>query len=179
MTQNSQCYPVPNISNLFPPKWLRITQNSQFHLIPNFSNLFPPKSLRMTWNIQFCMAKKEHTMIQGNFYERLNFYMDSWTISLWLPCLITFNFWWSAEQSEQWKSPKMLKKWPPKWSKNEMLVFRLRSTYDEWLSNLSNKVGQNTKKWPPNHQKNEMLVFGLCSISDDLPSNKSHPKCEK
>ena len=44
--------------------------------------LFPPKWLRMTWNSQFCMAKKKKpTMIHGNFYERLHFYMDSCAIS--------------------------------------------------------------------------------------------------
>ena len=42
-----------NFSNLFPPKWLRMTQNGQFCLICNFSNLFPPKWLRMTWNGEF------------------------------------------------------------------------------------------------------------------------------
>ena len=85
MTWNGQFYPIHNFSNLFPPKWLRITQNSQFCLICNFSNLFPPKwlrqPLRMTQNCQFCMAKKKNTMIQGNFYERLHFYMDSCAIS--------------------------------------------------------------------------------------------------
>ena len=35
-----------NDSNLFP-------SNGQFHPIHNFSNLFPPKWLRMTWNGQF------------------------------------------------------------------------------------------------------------------------------
>ena len=37
----------------------------------------------MTWNDQFCMAKKrkKNTVIQGNFYERLHFYMDSCAIS--------------------------------------------------------------------------------------------------
>ena len=32
--------PSCNFSNLFPPKWLRMTQNGQFHLTRNFSNLF-------------------------------------------------------------------------------------------------------------------------------------------
>ena len=70
-----------NFSNLFPPKWLRMTCNGQFHPICNFSNLFPPKWLRMTWNGQFCMAKIKYTLIQGNFYERLPFYMDSYALS--------------------------------------------------------------------------------------------------
>ena len=36
-----------------------------------------------------------------------------WNTHFW----ITFNFWWSAEQSKQWKSIKMWQR-PPKWSKN-------------------------------------------------------------
>ena len=44
-----------NFSNLFPPKWLRMTQNDQFCPICNFSNLSPLKWLRMTWNGQFCL----------------------------------------------------------------------------------------------------------------------------
>ena len=58
-----------------------MTWNGQFHLIHNFSNLFPPKLLRMTENGQFCMAKIKCTVIQGNFYERLPFYMDSCALS--------------------------------------------------------------------------------------------------
>ena len=81
MTQNSQFHVICNFSNLFPPKWLRMTQNGQFHPIRNFSNLFPPKWLRMTRNGQFCMAKIKYTLIQGNFYERLPFYMDSCALS--------------------------------------------------------------------------------------------------
>ena len=69
------------LSNLNPTKCFRMTRNGQFHLIHNFSNLFPPKLLRMTWNGQFCMAKIKYTLIQGNFYERLPFYMDSCALS--------------------------------------------------------------------------------------------------
>ena len=81
MTQNGQFSPICNFSNLSPPKRLRMTWNGQFHLICNFSNLFPPKWLRMTWNGQFCMAKIKYTLIQGNFYERLPFYMNSCALS--------------------------------------------------------------------------------------------------
>ena len=81
MTQNGQFCPMCNFSNLFPLKWLRMTRNGQFCLICNFSNLFPLKWLRMTQNGQFCMAKIKYTLIQGNFYERLLFYMDSCVLS--------------------------------------------------------------------------------------------------
>ena len=82
--QNDLEWPIsPNsLFQSFPPEWLRISHNSQFCPICNFSNLFPPKWLRMTWNGQFCMAKKKkNTMIQGNFYGKLHFYMDSCAIS--------------------------------------------------------------------------------------------------
>ena len=81
MTRNGQFCVICNFSNLFPLKWLRMTQNSQFCPIHNFSNLFPLKWLRMTRNGQFCMAKIKYTLIQGNFYERLLFYMDSCALS--------------------------------------------------------------------------------------------------
>ena len=48
-----------------------------------------------------------------------------------------FNFWWLAEQSEQQKFTKMWQKRPPKSLKNEMLIFGLCSTSDDWLSDLS------------------------------------------
>ena len=35
----------------------------------------------MTRNGQICMAKIKYTLIQGNFYERLLFYMDSCALS--------------------------------------------------------------------------------------------------
>ena len=81
MTWNGQFCLIHNFSNFFPPKWLRMGQNGQFCLIHNLSNFFPPKWLRMTRNGQFCMAKIKYTVIQGNFYERLLFYMDSCALS--------------------------------------------------------------------------------------------------
>ena len=70
----------------------------------------------------------------------------------------------------------------PKSSKNEMLIFGLCSTSDDWLSDLSNESWPKCKKRPPKSSKNQMLIFGLCSTSDDLLSdlsNKSQPKCKK
>ena len=81
ITRNGQFCLIHNFSNLFPPKWLRMTQNGQLCLIRNFSNFFPPKWPRMTRNGQLCMAKIKYTLIQGNFYERLLFYMDSCALS--------------------------------------------------------------------------------------------------
>ena len=81
MTWNGQFCQICNFSNLLPLKWLRMTQNGQFCPIHNFSNLLPPKWPRMTRNGQFHMAKIKYTLIQGNFYERLAFYMDSCALS--------------------------------------------------------------------------------------------------
>ena len=174
-----------------------------------------------------------------------------------------FNFWWSAEQSQQkmltemWKNEKgplshwkikcsfldyiqllmigqaiqaknvdrNVKKWkrPPKSLKNKMFIFGLHSTFDDRPSDPSKKcwpkckknkkgplshrkikcsfldyiqllmigrviqaknVDQNAKKQkrPPKSSKNKMFVFGLRSTSDDWPSNlskKRWPKCKK
>ena len=63
-----------------------------------------------------------------------------------------------------------------------MLSFGLRSTSDDWPSDLSNESGPKCKKRPPKSSKNEMLSFGLRSTSDDWPSdlsNESQLKCEK
>ena len=43
-----------------------------------------------------------------------------------------------AERSEQRKSTEMQKR-PPKSSKNEMFIFGLHSTSDDWLSDLSHE----------------------------------------
>ena len=63
-----------------------------------------------------------------------------------------------------------------------MLIFGLRSTFDDWLSDPSNESQPKCKKRPPKSSKNEMLIFGLRSTSDDWlsdPSNESQPKCKK
>ena len=79
MTRNGQFHPIRNFSNLFPPKWLRMTWNCQFCPIPNFSNLFPPKWLRMTQNGQICQIHnfsnlfppKWLRMTQPNFFQSI------------------------------------------------------------------------------------------------------------
>ena len=66
-----------------------------------------------------------------------------------------------------------------------MFVFGLRSTSDDWSSDLSKNRRLKCKKKqkrPPKSSKNKMFVFGLCSTSDDQPSNlskKHQPKCKK
>ena len=71
------------------------------------------------------------------------------------------------------------KKRPPKSSKNEMLIFGLHSTSDDYLSDLSDKSQPKCEKRSPKSLKNEMLIFGLCSTSDDQlsdASEESRPK---
>ena len=90
---------------------------------------------------------------------------QKWNALFW----IMPNFWWSSECS-------------PQVIKNEMFIFGLRSTSDDWLSNPSNEQWLKCGKRPPKSSKNEMLIFGLCSTSDDQPSNPSKkcwPKCKK
>ena len=46
VAQNDSEWPILTnlqLSNLSPPKWLRLTRNDKFHLICNFSNNFPTK----------------------------------------------------------------------------------------------------------------------------------------
>ena len=54
-----------------------------------------------------------------------------------------------------------------------MLIFGLRSTSDDWPSDLSDKCQLKCEKRPPKSLKNEMLIFGLHSTSDDWPSDLS------
>ena len=58
-------------------------------------------------------------------------------------------------------------------SKNEKLIFILRSTSDDWPSDPSNKSRLKCKKRPLKSSKNEILSFGLRSTSDDQPSDLS------
>ena len=81
-----------------------------------------------------------------------------WNAHFW----ITFNFWWLAGLVDGLK-PHM----PPLSSqKNEMLIFGLCSTSDDWL-------GWSMDSNPICHlspgKKNEILVFRLRSTSDDWP----------
>ena len=113
-----------------------------------------------------------------------------WNAHFW----ITFNFWWLAGLVDGLE-PHL----PPLSSKkNEMLIFRLCSTSDDWPSwsldsnhichPLQPKIWNahfwimfnfwwlatlvdGLKSHPPplSSQKYEMLIFGLCSTSDDWP----------
>ena len=67
------------------------------------------------------------------------------------------------------------KKRPPKSSKNEMLVFGLRSNSDDQPNNPSNESQPKCHKMTPKSSKNEIFIFILCSTSDDRPSNQISP----
>ena len=100
--------------------------------------------------------------------------------------MITFNFWWSAEWSEQKTSTEMQKneKGPPSHRK-------IKCSFLDYVQLLmigrvirAKNVDRNAKKWkrPPKSSKNKMFIFGLCSTSDDRLSDlsKKHwPKCKK
>ena len=106
---------------------------TRFH---NFSNLFPPKLLRMTQNGHFCMAKIKCTLIQGNFYERLPFYMDSCApkphgFLVFGLCSNSDDRLSNLSNESQAKCDKR----PPKSSKNEMFIFMLHSTSDDQPNN--------------------------------------------
>ena len=73
-----------------------------------------------------------------------------------------FNFWWSAELVDGLK-PHL----PPLSSqKNEMLIFVLHSTSDDWPGY---SLDSNPIHLPSQAKKNEMLIFGLHLTSDDQP----------
>ena len=83
-----------------------------------------------------------------------------------LPCLPIFlvcqrqwkeNLWFSISNGN-WNATKD----PPKSLKNEMLVFGLPSTSDDWLSNPSNESWPKCKKVPLSHWKMK------CSFLDYL-----------
>ena len=79
VAQNDSERPISPDSQLFQSFPTEVVHNDLARPISPDSQLFqsfPPKLLRKTWNGQFCMAK-----IQGNFYERLPFYMDSCALS--------------------------------------------------------------------------------------------------
>ena len=120
-----------------------------------------------------------------------------WNVQFW----ITFNFWWSARLVNG-PEPHLA---PLSSQKNEMLIFRLCSTSDEWpdwsmdsnpIHHPSPAKKENACFWitinfwwsaqtpsaTPLQTKNEMLIFGLRSTSDDQssdPRDKQWLKCKK
>ena len=78
---------------------------------------------------------------------------------------------WLSDLSDE-SQPKCEKS-HPKSSKNEILIFLLRSTSDDWPSDPSDKSQPKCGKRPPKSSKTEMLIFGLHSTSDDCSSDLS------
>ena len=97
-----------------------------------------------------------------------------------------FNFWWSAEWSEQ----KMLTKMQ-KYKKGPLSHWKIKCSFLDYIQLLmigwairAKNVDRNAKKWkrPPKSSKNKMFIFGSHSTFDDRPSNPSKkcwPKCKK
>ena len=91
-----------------------------------------------------------------------------------------FNFWWSAEWSEQKTLTEMQKN-----EKGHLSHWKIKCLFLDYVQLLmigwviwAKNFDRNAKKWkrPPKSSKNKMFVFGLCSTSDDWPSNLSK-KC--
>ena len=91
-----------------------------------------------------------------------------------------FNFWWSAERSEQKMLTEMQKN-----EKGPLSHQKIKCLFLDYVQLLmigrviwAKNVDRNAKKWkrPPKSLKNKMFVFGLRSTSDDRPSNLSK-KC--
>ena len=87
-----------------------------------------------------------------------------WNACFW----ITFNFWWLARMVDGLK-PHLL---PLSSQKNEMLIFGLCSTSDDWPG-WSMDSNPSTILLQP---RNEMLISGLCSTSDDWQGWSMHSK---
>ena len=99
---------------------------------------------------------------------------------------ITFNFWGSAERSEQKTLTEMQKN-----EKGPLSHWKIKCLFLDYVQLLmigrairTKIVDQNTKQWkrPPKSSKNKMFIFGLRSISEDWPSDlsKKHwPKRKK
>ena len=106
--------------------------------------------------IQLLMIGRAHRWTRTSSATPLQ--PKKWNAHFW----ITFNFWWSAGLVDG------LKPHPPPLSsqKNEMLIFGLCSTSDDWLGWL---MDSNPICHPSPAKKNEMLIFGLRSTSDDRP----------
>ena len=97
-----------------------------------------------------------------------------------------FNFWWSAEWSEQKMLTKMQKN-----EKGPLTHRKIKCSILDYVQLLmisraiwGKNVEQNTKKWkrPPKSSKNKMFVFGLHSTSEVWPndlSKKCWPKYKK
>ena len=97
-----------------------------------------------------------------------------------------FNFWWSAEQSEQKMLTEMQKN-----EKGPLSHQKIKCLFLDYFQLLmigraiwAKNIDQNAKKWKrsPKSLKNKMFVFGLHSTSDDWLSNLSDehwPKCKK
>ena len=94
-----------------------------------------------------------------------------------------FNFWWSAEWSEEKMSTEMQKN-----EKGPLSHWKIKCSFLDYIQLLmisraiwAKNIDQNAKKWkrPPKSSKNKMFIFGLRSTSDDQLSNLSKKCCPK
>ena len=101
--QNDLEWPISPNSQLFQSFPNKVAQdNSEWLILPDAQlfQSFPTKVAQndSEWPILHGKKKKKNTMIQGNFYERLHFYMDSCAISP-TASLLTL---WSCKWCDYW-----------------------------------------------------------------------------
>ena len=92
---------------------------------------------------------------------------------------------WVIQAKNIDRNAKKLKR-PPKSSKNKMFIFQLRSTSDDWLSNLSKKCWPNRKKWKrplKTSQKKcsfldyvQLLMIGWAIWANNIDQNTKNKK---
>ena len=164
--QAGQWTRTPSATPLQPKKW-----NACFWIMFNF--------WRLARLVDGCESHLAALSSQKNEYlifglcstsdDQLGCLMDSKPIhhpsptKKWNTCFcITFNFWWSAGLVDGLELHPL----PFSSQKNEMLIFVLHSTSDDWpgWSLDSNPIHLLSQA-----KKNEMLIFGLCLTSDDQP----------
>ena len=178
-----------------PPK----LKNKMFVFGFNFWWLARSEQKMLTETLKNKKGPLSYQKIKCSFLDYIQLLMIGWAIQQktstkkWkIPliaknCLfwITFNFWWSAKQSEQ----KMLTK-TQKNEKGPLSHQKIKCSFLDYVQLLmigqviwAKNVDRNVKKQkrPPKLSKNKMFIFRLCSTSDDRlshPSKKRRPKCK-
>ena len=146
----------------------------------------PPKSLKNQMFIHFWITfnfwwlakqseQKKSTKMQNNKKGPLSHQKIKCSFLDYIQLLMICRAIWAKnvdQNAKKWKRS-------PKSSKNQMFIFGLCSTSDDWPSDLSQKCWPKCKKTkrPPKSLKNQMFIFVLCSTSDDWPSDPSK-KCQ-
>ena len=161
--QAGQWTQTPSATPLQPKKW-----NAHFVLCSNSgdqlswlidSNPICHPSPTKKWNACFCITLYfwwSAGLVDGLKAHPPPLKPKKWNANF----CITFNFWWSAGLVNKLELHPL----PFSSQKNEMLIFVLHSTSDDWPGW---SLDSNPIHLLPQAKKNEMLIFGLCLTSDD------------